>query len=235
MQITDENIQIVKRKYDAIADCLTEKGRRLWSASEAISYGYGGASLVSQMFNLFLDSSLAIFEMIFGPVFSASDQETFYTQNPRYNLGSELIFQILETFYEYNKSFYKFDSEDQGVVSRQMIHFLPTDAAAPAAINFVALNILNETTRSMDNISPDLKTRLIASYSNTVYNTESEFIRSKGYEGLAILNYTPLYVSVSLGWINFKETMQNIHAGDILTALSMACQGVIFAIDHKIF
>ena len=41
MQITDENIQIVKRKYDAIADCLTEKGRRLWSASEAISYGYG--------------------------------------------------------------------------------------------------------------------------------------------------------------------------------------------------
>lgn len=48
MKITDENIQIVKRKYDAIADCLTEKGRRLWSASEAISYGYGGASLVSQ-------------------------------------------------------------------------------------------------------------------------------------------------------------------------------------------
>lgn len=48
MQITDKNIQIVKRKYDAIFDCLTEKGRRLWAASEAISYGYGGASLVSQ-------------------------------------------------------------------------------------------------------------------------------------------------------------------------------------------
>src|SRR3990172_11540188 len=48
MQITDEIIQLVKRKYEAIADCLTEKGRRLWAASEAISYGYGGASLVAQ-------------------------------------------------------------------------------------------------------------------------------------------------------------------------------------------
>lgn len=48
MQITDENIQLVKRKYEAIADCLTEKGRRLWAASEAISYGYGGASLVAR-------------------------------------------------------------------------------------------------------------------------------------------------------------------------------------------
>ncbi len=48
MPITDENIQLVKRKYDAIADCLTEKGRRLWAASEAISHGYGGASLVSK-------------------------------------------------------------------------------------------------------------------------------------------------------------------------------------------
>ena len=48
MQITDENINLVKSKYEAIADCLTEKGRRLWAASEAISYGYGGASLVSK-------------------------------------------------------------------------------------------------------------------------------------------------------------------------------------------
>src|SRR3989344_180772 len=48
MQIIDKNIQIIKGKYEAIFDCLTEKGRRLWAASEAISYGYGGASLVSQ-------------------------------------------------------------------------------------------------------------------------------------------------------------------------------------------
>jgi len=60
MPITDENIQLVKRKYDAIADCLTEKGRRLWAAPEAISHGYGGASLISKamkMSKLFLDSS----------------------------------------------------------------------------------------------------------------------------------------------------------------------------------
>src|ERR1700733_9574302 len=48
MQITDDTILLVRRKYDAIADCLTEKGRRLWAASEAISLGYGGASLVSK-------------------------------------------------------------------------------------------------------------------------------------------------------------------------------------------
>ncbi len=61
MPITDKNIQHVKSKYETIADCLTEKERRLWAPSEAISHGYGGASLVSKamkMSKLFLDSSL---------------------------------------------------------------------------------------------------------------------------------------------------------------------------------
>ena len=48
MQNASEHIEIIKRKYAAIIDCLTEKGRRLWAASEALSYGYGGASLVSK-------------------------------------------------------------------------------------------------------------------------------------------------------------------------------------------
>lgn len=33
-------------KYEAIVGCLSEKGRRLWAAAEALSYGRGGATLV---------------------------------------------------------------------------------------------------------------------------------------------------------------------------------------------
>lgn len=39
-------IAAIRRKYEAIRDCLSEKGRRLWAASEASFYGYGGVTLV---------------------------------------------------------------------------------------------------------------------------------------------------------------------------------------------
>lgn len=48
MKINDELIDSVRNKYCAIADCLTEKGRRLWSAAEALSYGRGGVVLVNK-------------------------------------------------------------------------------------------------------------------------------------------------------------------------------------------
>ena len=48
MRISDEHLQRIQRKYEAVADCLTEKGRRLWAAAEAISYGHGGSTLVSK-------------------------------------------------------------------------------------------------------------------------------------------------------------------------------------------
>lgn len=35
-------------KYEAIFECLSEKGRRLWTAAEALSYGHGGVSMVCQ-------------------------------------------------------------------------------------------------------------------------------------------------------------------------------------------
>lgn len=52
MKITDELIDCVEKKFTAIADCLTEKGRRLWSAAEALSYGRGGVLLVSKATNI---------------------------------------------------------------------------------------------------------------------------------------------------------------------------------------
>jgi hypothetical protein len=52
MKVTDEHIDVVKQKFVAIADCLTEKGRRLWSAAEALSYGHGGVLLVSRATNI---------------------------------------------------------------------------------------------------------------------------------------------------------------------------------------
>ena len=41
-------ISSVTIKYTSIIDCLSEKGRRLWAAAEALSYGRGGVSLVCQ-------------------------------------------------------------------------------------------------------------------------------------------------------------------------------------------
>jgi len=46
MAVKQEEIDIVKEKYLAIKSCLNEKGRRLWAATEAKSYGRGGVVLV---------------------------------------------------------------------------------------------------------------------------------------------------------------------------------------------
>ena len=52
MKITNELIDIVEKKFASISDCLTEKGRRLWSAAESLSYGHGGVLLVSKATNI---------------------------------------------------------------------------------------------------------------------------------------------------------------------------------------
>jgi hypothetical protein len=68
MKVTDELIDVVKQKFIAIADCLTEKGRRLWSASEALSYGHGGILLVSKATNISRTTiHQGIKEIRFGP------------------------------------------------------------------------------------------------------------------------------------------------------------------------
>jgi transposase len=46
MSITERNINELKEKYKTICFCLNEKGRRLWAAIEARSYGRGGVTLV---------------------------------------------------------------------------------------------------------------------------------------------------------------------------------------------
>jgi len=38
----------VRRKFLSLQDCLTERGRRLWAATESLSYGYGGITLVAE-------------------------------------------------------------------------------------------------------------------------------------------------------------------------------------------
>jgi hypothetical protein len=52
MKVSEEMIIAVKRKFEAVADCLTEKGRRLWTAAEALSYGHGGILLVNKATNI---------------------------------------------------------------------------------------------------------------------------------------------------------------------------------------
>ncbi len=46
MAVNEEEIILLKEKYLAIKSCLNEKGRRLWAAVEARSYGRGGIFLV---------------------------------------------------------------------------------------------------------------------------------------------------------------------------------------------
>ena len=46
MAIRENDIRKTQEKYSGIKDCLSEKGRRIWAAIEATSYGYGGATVV---------------------------------------------------------------------------------------------------------------------------------------------------------------------------------------------
>lgn len=48
MQNKDIAVSSIQKKYKAISYCLNERGRRLWAAAEAESYGRGGIALVSQ-------------------------------------------------------------------------------------------------------------------------------------------------------------------------------------------
>lgn len=48
MQNKQPLLESVRRKYNAIAFCLNERGRRLWAALESESYGYGGIALISE-------------------------------------------------------------------------------------------------------------------------------------------------------------------------------------------
>ena len=41
-----EKISVLNTKYQAIKSCLNEKGKRLWAAVEATSYGRGGFNAV---------------------------------------------------------------------------------------------------------------------------------------------------------------------------------------------
>jgi len=46
MVVPQSQIGNIRYKYEVLQSCLDEKGRRLWAASEALSYGRGGISLV---------------------------------------------------------------------------------------------------------------------------------------------------------------------------------------------
>ena len=43
-----EAIQIIQQKFETLSFCLDERARRLWAATEALSYGRGGITIVSQ-------------------------------------------------------------------------------------------------------------------------------------------------------------------------------------------
>lgn len=46
MTIQENDIRKIQEKYRVIRDYLSEKGRRIWAAMEAVAYGYGGATLI---------------------------------------------------------------------------------------------------------------------------------------------------------------------------------------------
>lgn len=52
MKNTLREQEIIKHKFQALNDCLTEKGKRLWAAAESLSYGHGGIRLVSHATHL---------------------------------------------------------------------------------------------------------------------------------------------------------------------------------------
>ena len=47
-KVRAEKQQVIRKKYDLLKGHLNERGRRLWAASEAISFGYGGIRALSE-------------------------------------------------------------------------------------------------------------------------------------------------------------------------------------------
>ena len=43
-----ERQRLIREKYDRLAPCMDEPGRRLWAGSEAIAFGHGGISAVAE-------------------------------------------------------------------------------------------------------------------------------------------------------------------------------------------
>ena len=52
MQNQEAEIRAILKKYNGISYCLNERGRRLWAAVEAESYGRGGIALISRAIGL---------------------------------------------------------------------------------------------------------------------------------------------------------------------------------------
>ena len=44
----EQSLKLIHEKYNSLWHSLNEKSRRLWAASEAKAYGYGGITLVSE-------------------------------------------------------------------------------------------------------------------------------------------------------------------------------------------
>ena len=45
---SEEASEVISTKYRDISFCLNERSRRMWAATEAKSYGWGGITVVSQ-------------------------------------------------------------------------------------------------------------------------------------------------------------------------------------------
>jgi hypothetical protein len=45
-QLREKSVKAVEEKYHALKGCLNEKARRIWAATEARDYGWGGSSVV---------------------------------------------------------------------------------------------------------------------------------------------------------------------------------------------
>ena len=47
-RVRAERQRLIREKYDRLAPCMDERGRRLWAGSEAIAFGQGGIRAVAE-------------------------------------------------------------------------------------------------------------------------------------------------------------------------------------------
>lgn len=170
---------------------------------------------------------LAILERIFGPLVLAP------TGVPFHNLSSRHIFNVLETFYEYSKFFNRLTIGNKDLLCNHIIHFLPTASASPLPINFIALSILNATIKTISAMPPQLETSLANSYRDTLVRTNSDFIRHKSCEGLAILNINPIGASLAARVKVITKTVKESSGGIVLNVI-ISIGGIIVAVGQII-
>ncbi len=156
---------------------------------------------------------LSIIENLFGPLEGNPSPINFR------HLDTEQIFRLLATFYEYKKNLKNLTVSQHEFLVIHFTCFLPSVSASNVSVNVVALDILNESVKTLfNNLNPNLEQFIFQIYRERLVNSNKDAIRIKAYTGLSLLGKSLLYtrVKISLDFDFFKHLPEVAQVGNAI-------------------